>query len=271
MVRKTHVRGLALLLVAGLTLAACANTEEKLAAESSAAQEAKWAELQQMKQALDAKRAELAAARDEMRAALTQGGSAAAPALEPLEMRVRQLEVETQQLADEFNTELVSYINANPPVEGEPRTERQEAAMHLKSSEDMLYAEEYIEQGGDYSRAIDIYNAALAVDPDNAELQEALARAESQRYMSEERFTQVKKGMTAEQVRDTIGAPFHRNIREFPQDVVAWFYPTDPRRSAAAVWFKQRPDGRLEVYKVNYREVEGGGPVEAAASDGQAG
>lgn len=243
------------------TLAACGGGDETASAD--AAQEAEWAELQQMKQALDAKRAELAQAREQLAAA---GDEQAAE----LRARVEQLAAETQTMADEFNGRLTSYINNNAPVVGEEPTERQKEAIRLKSSEDILYAREYIEQGGDYSRAIDIYKAALAADPENEDLRAALADAESQRYMSEERFSQVKRGMSDDQVRQLLGPPHYRNVREFENGTVGWFYPTDANRSAAAIYFRKKGDD-FEVYNADYRAVVNEGPREVGASNGQAG
>jgi hypothetical protein len=256
--------GLALLVALSLlaTLAACAGGGEE-GGDDAAAQEAEWAELQQMKEALDAKRAELAAAREQ--AAAATGEEAAG-----LRTRVDQLAAETQTMADEFNTRLVAYINANPPVVGEELSERQKAAIRLKSSEDILYAQEYIAEGGDYARAIDIYNAALAADPENPDLQAALAAAETERYMTEERFSQLERGMKGRQVRQLLGTPHYRNVREYEDGAVGWFYPTDPNRSAAAVYFRKRGE-ELEVYKFDYKAVVNEGPqVVDRESNGQA-
>lgn len=261
--RKLFGPGLALAaaLCVLATLAACGGGGDESAA-ADATQEAAWAELQQMKQALDAKRAELAEAREQLAAAGAEEAAA-------LRAQVDQLAAETQTMADDFNTRLVGYINANPPVVGEPPTERQQAAIRLKSAEDIVYAREYIEQGGDYARAIDIYNAALAADPENEDLKAALAAAEGERYMGEERFAQVKRGMSEAQVRQLLGAPNPRNVREYENGTIGWFYPTDAKRSAAAIYFRKQGEG-LEVYNSDYRAVVNEGP-QVAGENGQAG
>ncbi len=269
MLRKLGTWSVAVLLVAGLGAAGCGSGEERAAADASAAQEAAWNQLQQMKQDLDAKRQELARAEQQVAAARAAEGGAATdeaeaaengPTAEEAQAQVTRLRGEVQKQADEFNTQLVSFINDNPPVEGEPLTDRQQQAIRWKSGEDMLYAQEYIDQGGDYSRAIDIYKAALAVDPDNEELKAALEQAQNERYMTEDRFAEVKKGMSEDDVRQVLGPPYYANVRDFPKDnVVAWFYPTNPQRAAAAVWFrKDKKTGVLEVYKTNFTEVKSG-------------
>jgi hypothetical protein len=261
---KTFGLGLALLLCLSMltSMAACGGAGDE-AAGGGAGQDAQWAELEQMKQTLDAKRAELAAARQELAAA--EGEEA-----EQLRVRVDQLAAETQTMADDFNARLVGFINENPPVVGEPPTERQQAAIRMKSDEDIVYAREYIADGGDYVRAIDIYNAALAADPGNPDIEAALAEAEAQRYMSEDRFSQLKAGMSAQQVRELLGTPYHRNVREYEDGAVGWFYPTDAFRSAAAVYFRKK-GGNLEVYKFDHKAVVNDGPREVGAANGQQG
>lgn len=247
---KPYVRAIALVLTAGLAVACGPSAEEKLAEETAAARVAKWEEIQQKKAALDANQAELAQLREQAQAEPAEGAEAIDPT---------QLENDIQNQADELQGALVSYINEDPPVEGEPYTPEQLQAFRMKSDLDMLLASEYIAKGGDYERAVSIYQQALAVDPDNAELKAALEKAQADRYMSKERFDRVKQGMSEQQVAATVGRPNTRNVREFPNDAVAWFYPKSPRRDAAAVWF--RPDrGRLEVYKLNFDEVPPSGP-----------
>lgn len=262
--RKNFGPGLALLLTLSMLtpLAACGGGDGD-AAEGGAGQDAQWAELEQMKQTLDAKRAELTAAREQLAAA--EGEEA-----EQLRARVEQLAAETLTMTDEFNSRLVGFINENAPVVGEPLTERQQAALRMKSAEDIVYAREYIAEGGDYVRAIDIYNAALAADPGNPEIEAALAEAEARRYMDEARFSQLERGMSAAEVRQAIGAPYYRNVREYEDGAIGWFYPTDANRSAAAVYFRKKGDD-LEVYKFDYRAVVNEGPREVGAANGQPG
>ncbi len=66
--------------------------------------------------------------------------------------------------------------------------------MRLKSAEDLLLGREYINRQGDYRTAAEIWQQALAVDPDNVELKQALAEAMAKQYMTPERFAQVQEG-----------------------------------------------------------------------------
>jgi hypothetical protein len=254
MKRMWTVCGCVLLL--GLAVVACGPDVET---QATVARDAEWAEIQAMDQQLDQARQELAALQQPPAAAAEgeQGGEA------PAEDRAQQIEAakaEVDKLTEQLNERLVTFINDNAPVQGEPLTERQQAAIRMKSDEDMVAAQEYIDRGGDYRRAMKIYTDALAVDPDNEQLQKALAGAEAMRFMTEERFAQAEKGMNRDQVRELLGQPNLRNVREFPDDkVVAWYYPKDERGAAAAVWFRANKSGEMVVYQLQFDAVAAGG------------
>lgn len=254
-----------------------------------AAADAEWSALTESKQNLDGLRQELADVRAAIKAASkvveTEGDAEEAgdeevegeegdttPAASKKELMAKASELEDQVLerSDEFGGRLVTFLNNDPMIEGEPPTERQLEAIRLKSSEDLVLAGEYIDKGGDYRRAIEIYEASMQLDPDNADLKAALADAEEKRYMSEERFEAIAKGMNQEEVRDALGQVNLRNIREYPErDVIAWFYATHEDGSAAAVWFKKSKDTELlEVYQVKYDAVKPGAAETEQAEQG---
>ena len=223
-------------------------------------QEAEWAAIQEAKQALDEQRQQLAEMRRQAAEApepaegeeAMEGEGEPAPTMADVET----LESEIAAAAEEFGGRLVTFLNSDPMIEGEPPTERQLAALHMKSDEDIALAREWIEKGGDYKRAIDIYNNALRFDPDNEAVQAALADAEANRYMSKERFEAAKKGMSEAEVRAALGQVNLHNIKPFPdRKVIAWFYPTSENGAAAAVWFREEKEGN-RVYRLNYEEVK---------------
>ena len=232
-----------------------------------------WAWLQQTKTDLDAKRAQLA----EMAAAETEGGDDAeateedgggedgatedgategdgAETAEALPS-AEDIQAEINKLGEEYNTRLANFINSQEMYEGEPLTEVQRAAFDMKGDEDILIAQEYIDAAGDYQRAIDIYIQSLAFDPDNEKIQAAKAEAETLRYMTEERFGAVDKGMTEAEVQAALGTPMRMNVREFEEGLLGWFYPKEAPNTAAGVFFQEK-DGAMEVYKVDFNAVE---------------
>lgn len=246
-----------------LAVAAGCGPDPEVVAEQE--NEAQWTAIETTRQQLADKRAELEQAQaaasaaaaaegaaepaaDEAGTAEAGGGAAASPA-----GGVEALETDVAALAEQFNQQLVDFINANPPVVGETPPERVQQAIRMKSDEDIRIALEYIEAGGEYKRAIDIYDAALTVDPDYERLQQLRAEAEERRFMTEERFAQVEEGMTQDQVLELLGPVNLRNIRDYEENkAVAWFYPRDDRGSAAAVWFNKNRGGDYVVYQMDY-------------------
>lgn len=205
----------------------------------AAAADSEWIWLQKAHQTLTARRTELAQARKRGREA--EGD----PAVQALAQDVRTR-------TEEYRRRLLEFINRYPPPAGEKASGRTLEALRLKSDEDILVAREHIDEGGDYRTAIDIYEAALAVDPDNPRLREELESAQARRYMTRERFEQVQEGMTADQVRLLLGAPNVNDIRDYPErGVTAWFYARDARGGAAAVWFEKKGrNGQLVAYEI---------------------
>ena len=125
----------------------------------------------------------------------------------------------------------------------------------MKTHEDMIVAQEFIDKGGDYRRAIEIYQTALIADPNNEELQAAIAEAEELRFMNEERFSQVSKNMTEEEVREVLGPVYLQNIKRYEdQGVTAWYYRKQDG-GAAGVFFQEKR-GVLKVYKFDFSAVK---------------
>lgn len=225
-------------------LTACggsADDEDPASMTRAAAADSEWIWLEKAHQTLTAKREELAQARKRVRSGQED------PAVQVLAQDVRTR-------TDEYRRRLLEFINRNPPPAGEKASGRTLEALRLKSDEDILVAREHIDEGGDYRTAIDIYEAALAVDPDNSRLREELESAQARRYMTRERFEQVQEGMTADQVRMLLGAPNVNDVREYPErGVTGWFYARDAKGGAAAVWFEKKGrNGQQVVYEATF-------------------
>ncbi len=210
------------------------------------AADAEWNWLQRAHQELETRRQELARTEAEVRK------NARDPAADPA---VQTLARDVRTRADELRRRLLDFINANPPVAGVKPAGRTLEAIRLKSDEDLLVAAEHMNEGGDYRTAIDIYEAALAVDPDNPRLRQELEKARARRYMTRERFEQVQEEMTADQVRALLGPPNANDVREYPKrGVTAWFYARDAKGAAAAVWFEKKGE-RQVVYEADFEAL----------------
>lgn len=229
--------------LASLTACGAPADEDPAARTHAAAAGAEWTWLKRAGEELDARRQELA--RAEADARKSGKDSAADPAVQTLARDVRTR-------TDELRRRLLDFINGNPPVLGEKPTGHTLEAIRRKSDEDILIAAEHMNEGGDYRTAIDVYEAALAVDPDNPRLRQALEKAQALRYMTRERFAQVQEGMTADQVRTLLGPPNANDVREYPERrVTAWFYARDGKGAAAAVWLEKKGD-RQVVYEADF-------------------
>lgn len=236
--------GFALLACACLLLpvVACGGASEQ--EQKTAQQQQEWTWLQQTKQQLDTKRDELTQLRQQLQdapvqeAAVAEGEAPAPGSRADLEARIATLENEIGTQSEELSGRLVAYINSFETLEGEPMPAEQQQAIRMKSDEDIELAEEWIEKGGDYRRAIEIYETQRSIDPGYDRLEQALASAQQMRYMTEERFAQVKKGMTTSEVRAVLGPVNLHNVQEYPErKVQAWFYPREGG-GASGVYFR---------------------------------
>jgi hypothetical protein len=200
------------------------------ASEADAARAAQWQAIESEHAALEELRAQLATARER--------NSMFAPQLEPM----------IGDATDQFLERLVGFINehAGPGQGNAPKAREVEAAIRMKSAEDLLLAREHIDRGGDYAKAIDILTAALVVDPGNRDIEAARDEAARLRYMDAERFGRVEKGMGQDEVRAELGQVQQQNIRQPAEGQVVWLYPRQGG-AAAAVFFRAEPDGALVV------------------------
>ena len=165
------------------------------------------------------------------------------------------LQGEINGMSDGLMTALVTFVNSANLLEGEPIPPPVQTAIEMKSAEDMVIAEEYVWEGGEYRRAIEILNTTLMLDPNNADVQAALEKAIRDQYMTEDRFAAVSKGMTQEEVRLVIGTVSRHNLREYEdKNVIAWFYRREDK-GAAGVWFEEK-GGELKVYKSDFNAIK---------------
>lgn len=256
--------GMLLTLLAVVACGGVATQEE--AADPNAEQFAKieglQSELDGLKSQVETLHASLSAEPAEGEEAGEEGAAEPAKTPEEIETELADVTGQLNDKTDELYGEIVNYINSSGLVEGAERTPEQARAFDLKADIDIFYAQEYIDRGGDYKRAIDIYMQALMSDEGNAKLLEAKANAETLRYMDEERFGQVKKGMSQDEVKGLLGTVKSTNVRDFAEKGrLGWFYPKDPEAGggAAGVYFKEKPKGseNWTVEITDYDAVKG--------------
>lgn len=252
-------------LIVGLSACSTGPTEEELAAEK--AQE-DWSTLESMKAELDDQRAELAALNEQIRARASEAADEVAEegaeTIESLRAKADELDQTIKSGSDELMNKIVEFINEQGMEVGVEPTGVQLSAIRMKSDEEIEIAKEYITAAGDYGRAIDIYQTALGFDPNNEKLQAALAQAEVDRFMTKERFAQVEKKMTQDEVRALIGQVKRQRIREYEdENAVGWFYEKEDT-GAAGVFFRESKVGRGD-WKVYHTDFEAIKPQEDAS------
>lgn len=185
-----------------------------------------------------------------------EGGEAAPPMTpEELEAKATALQAEIESMTEDVGAKVVEYLNAAEISVGSEYTPEQQYAIDIKIKEDILIAQEYIRQGGDYGRALEIYSGSRQLDMDHPDLLAAIEEAETLRYMTEERFKLAKKNMTQDEIRENLGQVKHSNVRDYEdQGVQAWFYKKEDG-GAAGVFFKKK-GGEWKVYKLDFKAAE---------------
>ena len=241
---------LVLLLAALVALACGGSTPPQL----SEAQRRAWGELQRLRRELGRERAELAT----QRARLAGDGAAEGARRDTprdserlaLERGVAERQRTVSALSQRYGSRLVAFIDSFGALETGPSAPERRGAIRMKSDEDMAVAAEWIERGGDYRRAIEIYETQRRLDPEYAALAAALRRAREMRRVSAERFAAVENGMTQAQVRAVLGPVNLRLVRSFPErGVEAWLYPQEQGGTAAVYFRRDRAEEPLVVYE----------------------
>ena len=248
---------LALTLVATLGLIGCGDPEEEARLAKEAAQAEAWSAVEATESALNAQRDELNALQEKIAQGMAEGSETTQEELAGWQTQATQLAATVATARDDLTKKAITFINDAGLEEGDAIPPRVQAAMRIKTDGDIAIASEYIEKGGDYGRALDIYNAALVTDPDNQKLKDAIASAEELRWMTKERFDLAKKGMTKEEVTAVLGPVNTRRIQDYPdKKITAWFYPKGTDLGAAAVYFQQKGKGDYKVYKVDFNAAK---------------
>jgi hypothetical protein len=185
---------LTLVVCASFALLAACSGGQREAERRAAAQQTERQWLGKTRQQLEAKRQELVGLHQRVAIAAEEpltvpAGETPAPGSRAeLAARAAALDAEIGALSEEMGRRLVAYIDSFETAEGDPMPAEQQRAIRMKSDEDIEVAREWIVKGGDYRRAIEIYETQLLFDPDYARLRRALETAREMRYMTAERF-----------------------------------------------------------------------------------
>ena len=151
-------------------------------------------------------------------------------------------------LADFLNVALNEFPENPATVEG----------LNIYSEEAILIADETVLKSGDYKKAMNQLDAASSyydsLDlPAYQPLTDKLATYEEMRFITQERFDAVTKGMTKEEVIEVAGPVYYQNIQVDEQrKVETWLYRKRDG-GGAAVYFRTNTD---KVYNKNYEAIK---------------
>lgn len=112
-------------------------------------------------------------------------------------------------------------------------------AAKLLAVEKILVGDQYMNVLSRYDRAIDMYRAALEIEPGNTDAQQRIALAEERRFVSMSAFANVKQGMKEQDVQQLVGLPREDWIKQVVQKnrvYSVWIYPKADG-GASAIYF----------------------------------
>jgi hypothetical protein len=139
------------------------------------------------------------------------------------------------QLQEFLNTALNEFPESPETAEG----------LNIYSAEAILSAREIVEKSGHYSKAIETLETAknyydMVGLPAFQPMVDTIAELDDWQFITEERFAEIKKGMTQDEVTAVAGVVYNRNIQEDPKSgVVTWLYKTRDG-NAAAIYFNKK-------------------------------
>lgn len=150
-------------------------------------------------------------------------------------------------VADLLNVGINEYPESNETAD----------ALMIYADEAIFVADDMVAKSGDYKKAIDHlgnaegYFQAAGLSSYHP-LMAKIAELDDWRYVTEERFDQVKKKMTKDEVSAVVGQVYFRNIQEDPdKGVETWLYKKR-EGGAAAFYFKIKNE---KVYDKNWEAV----------------
>lgn len=157
-------------------------------------------------------------------------------------------------IADLLNVGINEYPDSNETAR----------ALMMYADEAILVADDMVLKSGDFKKAIDHlstaegYFEAAGLTPYHP-LVAKIAELDDWRFITTERFDQVKKGMTKEEVVATVGQVYFRNIQESKEKgVESWLYKK--REGGAAAFYFKIKTGK--VYDKNWEAVAAATVVE---------
>jgi tetratricopeptide (TPR) repeat protein len=112
-------------------------------------------------------------------------------------------------------------------------------AGQVLAREKIIMGDEYMQYLSRYDKALDLYRAAVDLDPSSADAKQRVTLAEQRRFVSMTGFANVKSGMKEDIVRGMVGLPREDWIKQVVQNgrvYSVWIYPKEDG-GASAIYF----------------------------------
>jgi tetratricopeptide (TPR) repeat protein len=112
-------------------------------------------------------------------------------------------------------------------------------AGQVLAREKIIMGDEYMQYLSRFDKALELYRAALELDPNSAEAKKRVDMAEQRRFVSMTAFANVKTGMKEDAVRALVGLPREDWIKQVVQNsrvYSVWIYPKEDG-GASAIYF----------------------------------
>lgn len=161
--------------------------------------------------------------------------------LEELGLKLPELEQQSEGIYDTLQAHLADFLTVG--LNDFPQSAETTEALKIYSDEAIIIACDTVAKSGDYKKAIDRLAGAKgyyeAVElPVYPALEEKILSLQDWRFITQERFDAVTKGMTMDEVKAVAGVPYHSNIQDdVKRGVQTWLYKKKVG-GAAAIYFK---------------------------------
>src|SRR4029077_1464927 len=112
-------------------------------------------------------------------------------------------------------------------------------AGQVLAREKIIMGDEYMQYLSRYDKALELYQAALEIDPTNAEAMKRVELAQQRRFVSMTAFANVKGGMKEDDVRRLVGLPredWSKQVMQNNRVYSVWIYPKEDG-GASAIYF----------------------------------
>jgi tetratricopeptide (TPR) repeat protein len=112
-------------------------------------------------------------------------------------------------------------------------------AGQVLAREKIIAGDEYMQYLSRYDKALELYRAAVDLDPTSADAKQRVVLAQQRRFVSMTGFANVKGGMKEDDVRKLVGLPREDWIKQVVQNnrvYSVWIYPKEDG-GASAIYF----------------------------------